>query len=62
MPVEKVSDELWLGVKGQSNWEIAGTVEVRAISKADSDENFKCFLGLLAVKRREKIRNKQSNE
>ena len=42
--------------------EEAGTVEVRAISKADSDENFKCFLGLLAVKRREKIRNKQSNE
>ena len=25
MPVEKVSDELWIGVKGQSNWEIAGS-------------------------------------
>ena len=25
MPVEKDSDELWLGVKGQSNWEIAGS-------------------------------------
>ena len=25
MPVEKGSDDLWLGVKGQSNWEIAGS-------------------------------------
>ena len=25
MSVEKASDELWLGVKGQSNWEIAGS-------------------------------------
>ena len=24
MSVEKASDELWLGVKGQPNWEIAG--------------------------------------
>ena len=24
MSVEKDSDDLWLGVKGQSNWEIAG--------------------------------------
>jgi hypothetical protein len=23
--VEKDSDDLWLGVKGQSNWEIAGS-------------------------------------
>jgi mannose-6-phosphate isomerase-like protein (cupin superfamily) len=23
--VEKDGDELWLGVKGQSNWEIAGS-------------------------------------
>jgi hypothetical protein len=23
--VEKVSDELWVGVKGQSNWVIAGS-------------------------------------
>ena len=25
MSVEKASDELWLGVKGQPNWEIART-------------------------------------
>jgi hypothetical protein len=25
VPVEKVSDDLWLGVKGQSNSEIAGS-------------------------------------
>ena len=25
MPVEKVSDDLWIGVKGLSNWEIAGS-------------------------------------
>ena len=25
MPVEKVSDELWLGVKDQTNLEIAGS-------------------------------------
>lgn len=25
MSVEKNSDDLWLGVKGQSNWEIAGS-------------------------------------
>ena len=25
MSVEKDSDDLWLGVKGQSNWEIAGS-------------------------------------
>ena len=25
MSVEKDSDDLWLGVKGQSNWEIART-------------------------------------
>ena len=26
MSVEKDSDDLWLGVKGQSNWEIARTL------------------------------------
>ena len=26
MPVEKVSDELWIGVKGQSNLVIAGSL------------------------------------
>ena len=26
MWVENRSDELWLGVKGQSNWEIAGSL------------------------------------
>ena len=25
MPVEKASDELWIGVKGQTNLEIAGS-------------------------------------
>ena len=25
MTVEKVSDDLWIGVKGLSNWEIAGS-------------------------------------
>ena len=25
MSVEKFSDDLWVGVKGQSNWEIAGS-------------------------------------
>ena len=25
MWVENCSDDLWIGVKGQSNWEIAGT-------------------------------------
>ena len=25
MSVEKLSDELWVGVKGQSSWEIART-------------------------------------
>ena len=25
MYVEKCSDEVWIGVKGQSNWEIAGS-------------------------------------